>query len=389
MPTRVRESLSHLWKSWRAAWAAAPRRAAFRRRPWLEGLEDRCLPALVIHEFAGLTADIGGPTLITAGPDGNLWFTEEGANQIGRITPQGALKEFPIPTAGSSPYGITAGPDGNLWFTQHVGKIGRITPQGAIKEFPVRTADGSLNEITAGPDGNLWFTESYDNKIGRMTPKGAEDEFALPTESNSPEQITAGPDGNLWFTELGTNQIGRITPQGAIKEFPVPTVQSGLEGITAGSDGNLWFAELGANQIGRITPQGAITEFGIPSAPGGPLGITAGHDGNLWFTEQPGDQIGEAVLPHPPPPGQITVVDFSALIAVLRQQPGLFQPQSGRWRQRLTLRNDSGTTIEGPLFLVLDHLPRRVHLCGAAGLTEAQAPLGDPFVELPVSLAPG
>jgi streptogramin lyase len=27
------------------------------------------------------------------------------------------ITEFPIPTAGSEPFGITAGPDGALWFT--------------------------------------------------------------------------------------------------------------------------------------------------------------------------------------------------------------------------------------------------------------------------------
>ncbi len=67
------------------------------------------------------------PEGITAGPDGNLWFTELYGNQIGRISPSGTISEFPLPTSGSGPSGITAGPDGNLWFTENVGKIGRIT----------------------------------------------------------------------------------------------------------------------------------------------------------------------------------------------------------------------------------------------------------------------
>jgi eukaryotic-like serine/threonine-protein kinase len=42
--------------------------------------------------------------------------------------PNGTITEFPVPTASSSPSGITAGPDGNLWFTEYDGnKIGRIT----------------------------------------------------------------------------------------------------------------------------------------------------------------------------------------------------------------------------------------------------------------------
>jgi streptogramin lyase len=77
----------------------------------------------------------------------------------------GTVTEFPIPTRGT-PFDITAGPDGNLWFTDGAGEIGRITPSGAITAFPV--PDGAWG-ITAGPDGNLWFTEEGGGKIGRIT----------------------------------------------------------------------------------------------------------------------------------------------------------------------------------------------------------------------------
>jgi virginiamycin B lyase len=83
----------------------------------------------------------------------------------------GTITEFPIPTK-SAPIGITAGPDGNVWFTeimQGVGKIGRITPSGTITEFQTPTANSRLEGITAGPDGNLWFTEGSAGKIGRIT----------------------------------------------------------------------------------------------------------------------------------------------------------------------------------------------------------------------------
>src|SRR5215469_4962652 len=78
----------------------------------------------------------------------------------------GSIHEFPIPTAGSAPTAITAGPDGNLWFTEAAGnKIGRITTHGSITEFPIPTAGSTPEGITAGPDGNLWFTESLGNNI--------------------------------------------------------------------------------------------------------------------------------------------------------------------------------------------------------------------------------
>jgi len=84
--------------------------------------------------------------------------------------PAGTITEFPLPTPGSQPGVITAGPDGNLWFTEVDGnKIGRITPGGRISEFPLPTPGSQPGAITAGPDGNLWFTEVDGNKIGRIT----------------------------------------------------------------------------------------------------------------------------------------------------------------------------------------------------------------------------
>ena len=79
--------------------------------------------------------------------------------------------EFAIPTAGSQPNGITAGPDGDLWFTETGGnKIGRITTAGSIAEFPVPTSGSFPRGIAAGPDGNLWFTEFASSKIGKLVP---------------------------------------------------------------------------------------------------------------------------------------------------------------------------------------------------------------------------
>ena len=84
----------------------------------------------MVTEFP-LPTTRAGPTGITAGADGRLWFTEFSANKIGRISPAGVVNEFAVPSAGSGPAAITAGPDGNMWFTelgQNGNRIGRITP---------------------------------------------------------------------------------------------------------------------------------------------------------------------------------------------------------------------------------------------------------------------
>jgi virginiamycin B lyase len=72
---------------------------------------------------------------IAAGPDGALWFTEQAASTIGKITTSGAFTEFVTPTAGSYPGGITAGPDGAHWLcAEHVRQLGGESPLDNLME---------------------------------------------------------------------------------------------------------------------------------------------------------------------------------------------------------------------------------------------------------------
>lgn len=282
-----------------------------------------------------LLSDNEFPTGITSGSDGNLWFTESldyngnSIGQVGRITPQGQLSEFPILLANSDPIMITSGPDGNLWFTDDgTGAIGRITPganpQASLVEFPIPVPDAGrsfLEGITSGPDGNLWFAQtvfagqSTLGQIGRITPDADPARsirlFSIPSASSIPVMITSGPDGNLWFTEstekgvdngalLTIGQIGRVTPQGHISEFPIPNsnfhtqggggflygVQSGPLAIATGPDGNLWFTNSDVthrSQIGRLTVSNGAIQFPFAQT-NGSYAITSSPDGNLWFT---------------------------------------------------------------------------------------------------------
>src|SRR5215211_5028411 len=101
-----------------------------------------------------------------------------GSPQAGHaVDPAGVITEYPLPTAGSSPWGIAAGPDGNLWVTQRaangVGKVARVTTSGAFTEYPVPTVAGAQpTDIAAGPDGNLWFLDIAANKVVRVNTSG-------------------------------------------------------------------------------------------------------------------------------------------------------------------------------------------------------------------------
>jgi virginiamycin B lyase len=129
---------------------------------------------------------------------------------------------------GSDPFRIVLGLDGNLWFTEDVARaVGRITPSGLVTEFSVLMVGlyGLPSDIAAGADGSLWFTDEPDDGLGRITPAGVVTPVRIPTADDSaiyhPWAITAGPDGNIWFvgsvsidggSVFGTCIVSRLTP---------------------------------------------------------------------------------------------------------------------------------------------------------------------------------
>ena len=74
-------------------------------------------------------------------------------------------------TQGTSGFGITAGPDGNVWYSVlGAERVGRVTPSGQVTEYTIPTPYSPVQRLTAGPDGNIWFAENGANKIGYIVP---------------------------------------------------------------------------------------------------------------------------------------------------------------------------------------------------------------------------
>ncbi len=267
-----------------------------------------------ITEFA-VPTDVSLVGRITYGPDGNLWLIGTGTNGAGdliiRMTPSGGFTEYTVPSAGSL-WGITAGPDGDIWFTEtqgvpgdvatdtrqtNVGRVVKVTTSGTFTEYSIPAAETSPTGIATGFDRNLWVTDAGANSVDKVTTYGGFSKYRIPTANSDPGEITAGPDGNLWFTEPGAAKVARITASGMITEFSLPDPLFRPWGITTGRDGNLWITEwsrLGAGgpgKVAKVTISGSVTEYPIPPLAGslpfeepGPGLITAGTDGNLWFT---------------------------------------------------------------------------------------------------------
>ena len=174
-------------------------------------------------------------------------------------------------TPGSQAYKITAGPDGNLWFTEYNGtRIGKfdVTTKLATEFGPLQAPATS---IAAGPDGNVWFAErSGDGSSLGPRPDHAggrhhrvhDDAGARLHRRPRP----AGADGHVWFVKdgFGGPAVGRIDPAtGAFTTF-----MGGLNGaftlfggMALGGDGNVWFTELLRRPDRPGPPAGTIAEF--------------------------------------------------------------------------------------------------------------------------------
>lgn len=103
---------------------------------------------------------------VVAGPDDNIWFADRGG-AVGRLTPAGQVTTFDLPPSpptgsgpGTPPYPtvIAAGPDGNLWVGGEHG-VWRVTPSGAVSEYDLGVGR-IVTDIAAGPDGRVWFAQT-------------------------------------------------------------------------------------------------------------------------------------------------------------------------------------------------------------------------------------
>ena len=154
-----------------------------------------------VHDYP-LPAGWFAVSLVKA-PDGNVWGTMRASfgnptGAIAKITPAGVVTIFRTPQVGQ-PYGIAVGHDGQLWFTDRsADQIGTIPTTAAssddITEYPLPAGTAPLG-IAAGPDGRMWFAESGTGKLGAIQPPLGP--TAATADASSVTQTTATLNGTV------------------------------------------------------------------------------------------------------------------------------------------------------------------------------------------------
>src|ERR671917_1083934 len=128
-------------------------------------------------------------------------------------------------------------------------------PIGTLKQFKVPTAGSSPEHITRASDGNFWFTESFVNdqntqghNVGRITPTGEVTEFRV-CDFCFPTDIVQGSDGILYFTKNDAS-LGRITTDGTVLSDIPATFSPNGNGLDAHGD-DIWFADFNNHSVWR------------------------------------------------------------------------------------------------------------------------------------------
>lgn len=164
-------------------------------------------------------------TALQPAPDGTLWFTEKCGDYVSRgpstpteanlsrIEPDGKIVRRPI-VAADYPVSLAIGPEGTVWFGalrryDHPPQIGRLTKEGKLDEFPV--PDSYPTSIAVGPEGRLWFESSTGGRVsgdldsisigGKVGPRVC----AYSGCRLEPTALIAAPDGDLWYGLIAPN----------------------------------------------------------------------------------------------------------------------------------------------------------------------------------------
>ena len=92
---------------------------------------------------------------------------------LGRIDRDGKIVEHKVPTPDASLRGVTVGLDGDLWYTANfANKIGRMAPDGTVLgEYDIPTPKSGARCIAPMSDGRLFFTQWDAGLIGEVIPR--------------------------------------------------------------------------------------------------------------------------------------------------------------------------------------------------------------------------
>lgn len=357
-------------------------------------------------EGAANTASFKIPSDVVIDKNGNIYVADFPNQVIRKITPAGVVSTF----AGNGSGGRDNGPGyqatfyaptcmvmdaaGNIYVTdQYANEIRKITPSGDVSSLAGNGFIGKLNGngaaasfsspqgIAFGPDGALYVADLANHLIRRITlardvstfagngNTGSANGTGAQVSFGSPEAIAFDSKGNCYVGDAYSASIRKIALDGTVTTFAGTGNRGAIDGagniatftdphrLLFDANDNLFVAD--GNRIRLVTPAGVVSTIagtdesgnvdgeGSAARLSGPGGMAISSKGILFFTEITGHLVKQMPLTgffidKPLPPGLV----FDSATGTISGTPtALFATQT----YTITARNKSGagsTTVQ-------------------------------------------
>lgn len=273
---------------------------------------------------------------------GGIWFTEGDNNAVSRLSPDGTIRAYKLPTPHAEPSSVALDRKGNVWFIETDGlKIGRIGRDGRIKEYP--TTDGKPFMVAVDARDDAWFTQTSDHesggehadhashgvaKIGRIDRRGRTHSYPLPEgrpssmafsrgqvlvtitvpgseefrpmgrlarlsrngqwtiekawDNSCPRNLVMDARGAAYFSDGCRGVVGVRAPDGRLAEWPLPSGVR-IQQMSFAGDGTLWFTDR--KHLGRIDRSGKVTFVDRAENGDATMAVLAMRNGDVIFSE--------------------------------------------------------------------------------------------------------
>ena len=241
-------------------------------------------------------------------PDGNVWFTEQANNTLGKLDPAtGKVTEYhdehisgTIRPTSRTMYDSDASRNGVSKHTVRVDSQGYVWASGTpASRFDPKT--GKYDEFKEGAysvaldqQGNAWLSANNTLvKVDGETLK--ETEYTPPThDKNFNRRIVTDTDGMIWFAEFNQNKMTSFDPKTEkFKDYTLPGHNATPYAVGIDKNHNVWYSSQDMDYIGCLDPAtGKVLEYPYPHRENAMREFYFDGQGRMWYASPPNNNVG-------------------------------------------------------------------------------------------------
>jgi streptogramin lyase len=220
---------------------------------------------------------------------GNLWISDDGANQVWQFHPATGVVTTYTGLANASDARMD--PAGMVWWTNAANTdLGRISPGTSTMVTWTLPGTGLLWGISFDDAGRVWITDFLDGMIYRFTPGTTEAcTYAVPDTGASNYILAQGAD--IWLGDWLNRRLLKLDPSADLFTIWQLTDVASPMGMAMEANGNLWWADEQLSILARLEPgSDRMTAYALPV--GAQTEMVALSGGKVWYTEYVKGTVG-------------------------------------------------------------------------------------------------